>query len=183
LTPSNRARLFPYCARAARTLVRHLTLEHLMPLSIRRLTSPLVLAVASFVAGPSLAAQGGGSVRGKVTNAATGAPIAGAQVFVVGTRVGGVSAADGSYTFSGVGTGPQVVRMRAIGFKLMEQNVTVSGGAAAVADFSAATAAITLDEVVVTGTAGSARKREVGNSIGQLDLRETPRCYPAAWPA
>ena len=31
-----------------------------------------------------------------------------------------------------------------------------------------------MDEVVVTGTAGAARKREVGNSIGQLRVADAP---------
>ena len=149
-----------------------------MPLRSRRLTSPLalVVALASILTGTPLAGQAGtGTIRGKVSNAATAAPIAGAQVFVIGTRMGGVSGADGSYAFSGIATGQQVVRMRAIGFKLTDQTVNVISGGSVTADFTATTAAITLDEVVVTGTAGSARKREVGNSIGQLNLSDAPR--------
>jgi TonB-dependent SusC/RagA subfamily outer membrane receptor len=151
-----------------------------MSLHSRRLTAALVLAfgsaVATVLAGTPLAAQGGtGSIRGKVTNAASAAPVAGAQVFVVGTRLGSVTAADGSYSFSGVALGPQVVRVRAIGFKPMDKTVAVAAGSPTPLDFGVATAAVTLDEVVVTGTAGSARKREVGNSIGQIQLSDSPR--------
>ena len=136
----------------------------------------LALAFASGLTGTLLSAQGAtGSVRGKVADAATAAPIRGAQVFIVGTQLGSVTTADGSYTFSGVPPGTRVVRVRTIGYKPMDQTVTVTAGAATAVDFSLVTAPTTLDEVVVTGTAGSARKREVGNSIGQLQLSDAPR--------
>ncbi len=136
----------------------------------------LALAFASGLTGTLLSAQGAtGSVRGKVADAATAAPIRGAQVFIVGTQLGSVTTADGSYTFSGVPSGTRVVRVRTIGYKPMDQTVTVTAGAATAVDFSLVTAPTTLDEVVVTGTAGSARKREVGNSIGQLQLSDAPR--------
>ena len=67
---------------------------------LRRFTTPLafMLALAIGLTGAPVAAQTGtGSVRGKVTDAATAAPVRGAQVFVVGTRVGSVTGADGTY--------------------------------------------------------------------------------------
>lgn len=145
---------------------------------LRRFSAPLMFAVAiaTGFAGATAAAQGGtGSVRGKITDVTTNAPVRGAQVFIVGTRLGGASAADGSFSFSGVPAGAQVVRVRSIGYKPMDQTVAITAGAASTVDFAVTTAPATLDEVVVTGTAGSARKREVGNSIGQLQLGETPR--------
>jgi TonB-dependent SusC/RagA subfamily outer membrane receptor len=135
----------------------------------------LWLACASLVAATSLAAQATGTLRGKVIEAGpTGAPVRGAQVFVVGTRIGSVTGQDGTYSFPGVPTGQQTVRVRAIGFKPADQNVTIAAGQTATLDFTVATAAVTLDEVVVTGTAGAARKREVGNSIGSLQLAQAP---------
>src|SRR5690606_23131559 len=41
-------------------------------------------------------------------------------------------------------------------------------------EFRLESAALGLDEIVVTGTAGSARRREIGNSISQLDVAEVP---------
>jgi len=144
---------------------------------LRRIAAPFALGLAIACLTPALlAAQGGtGSVRGKVTDAATNAPLRGVQVFVVGSRVGAATGADGSYSFSGVAAGQQTLRIRAIGYKPMDQVVTITAGAPTTVDFAAAAAAIALDEVVVTGTAGAARKREVGNSIGQLQLGDAPR--------
>ncbi|MBM4194239.1 MAG: hypothetical protein FJ202_07675 [Gemmatimonadetes bacterium] len=145
-----------------------------------RLFRRISLSLAAFaaLAAPPLAsaaAQGGGSIRGKVIDAATQQPVANAQVFVVGTRLGSMTARDGSYSFAGVPAGPQVVRVRAIGFSPIERTVMITNGTAAPLDFAVTTAAVSLDEVVVTGTAGAARKREVGNSIAQLNLGDTPK--------
>ena len=133
----------------------------------------LVLSVAT-TAPPDLLAQGTtGTVRGVVTRSG-GPGVPGAQVFVVGGRVGGVTDNVGRYTFTGVPAGTQTVRVRALGFQPIEKTVDVAAGQAATLDFVVTSTPISLDEVVVTGTAGSARKREVGNSIGQIKVSEAP---------
>ena len=130
---------------------------------------------ASLVPFSAMPAQGNaGTVRGQVTRSSPGGGVAGAQVFVVGTRVGGVTDADGRYTFTGVPAGTQTVRVRALGFHPIDKTVDVVSGQTATVDFVVTSAPVSLDEVVVTGTAGSARKREVGNSIGQVKLSEAP---------
>lgn len=119
-------------------------------------------------------AQGGtGTIRGKVTNAA-GQPLPNAQVFVVGTPIGAQTGADGGYTIGRVPAGPASVRARLIGYESAVQSVTVTAGGTVTADFTLSPSAVSLDQVVVTGTAGSARKREVGNSIGQVSVASLP---------
>ena len=134
----------------------------------------LVLLTTSATAPPLLAQGSTGTVRGIVTRSTGAAPVAGAQVFVVGGRVGGVTGADGRYTFSDVPSGTQTIRVRALGFQPIEKTVDVVAGQTATLDFVVTSAPVALDEVVVTGTAGSARKREVGNSIAQIKVSETP---------
>ncbi len=130
-----------------------------------------LLAFGPFDAG----AQGAtGRIRGKVTNSASGAPIGNAQVFVAGTTLGTSTLSDGTYQINNVAAGAQVVRVRMLGFAPTEKPVTITGGDVATVDFALSQSAISLDEVVVTGTGGSARKREVGNSIGQIKLSDTP---------
>ena len=46
----------------------------------------------------------------------------------------------------------------------------VTAGAVAEANFQLATEALGLDEIVMTGTAGAARRREVGNTINQITV-------------
>ncbi|MBK8059922.1 MAG: TonB-dependent receptor [Gemmatimonadetes bacterium] len=139
----------------------------------RGLGAAIALLVA-FAPGALRAQQAQGTIRGKVTNAAAGAPLGNAQVFVAGTQLGALTNADGSYSIAAVPPGTQVVRVRLIGYQPTEKSVSVTAGAAVTLDFALTQSAISLDEVVVTGTGGSARKREVGNSIGQVKVSELP---------
>ena len=138
--------------------------------------SLVVLAGAlALLAPPSARAQQPtGSIRGTVTNAASTTPVGNAQVMVAGTTLGAMTGADGTYQINLVPAGTHTVRVRMIGYQPAEKSVTVTAGAQATADFAITTSAIALDEVVVTGTAGSARKREVGNSIASVKVSEIP---------
>jgi TonB-dependent SusC/RagA subfamily outer membrane receptor len=120
------------------------------------------------------AQQAQGTIRGRVTSSGSGQGLGNAQVFVAGTSLGGLTGVDGSYSIAAVPAGAQVVRVRLIGYQPTEKPVTVTGGGSVTLDFTLTQSAISLDEVVVTGTGGSARKREVGNSIGQIKVSETP---------
>ena len=125
------------------------------------------------VAQPLMAQEATGAIRGRVTISASGTPLAAVQVFVVGTKLGAMSNASGNYTIAGVKLGQQTVRARALGYQPADVVVSVTAEGAR-ADFALNTAAVSLNEVVVTGTAGAARMREVGNSIGSVKISETP---------
>ena len=74
-----------------------------------------------------------------------------------------------------VPAGPHTVRARMIGFAIAEQTVSVADGDTAHVDFALAFRPILLDEQIVTGTAGGATKRTLGNAITTInaaDLRE-----------
>lgn len=58
-----------------------------------------------------------GSVRGSVVDVASGSPIAGAQVQVLGQEIVTTSAADGSYRFEGLPAGTYRVRVSADGYR------------------------------------------------------------------
>ncbi|MBC8086496.1 MAG: TonB-dependent receptor [Phycisphaerae bacterium] len=115
-----------------------------------------------------------GTIRGTVTNRTTGLPVVSAQITIAGSDLGALTNASGAFTITSVPSGSAVVRARFIGFQNAEKVVTVTGASITTADFSLAASIIALDELVVTGTAGSARKREVGNAIGQIKVSETP---------
>jgi TonB-dependent SusC/RagA subfamily outer membrane receptor len=69
-----------------------------------------------------------------------------------------------------VPAGRHTLRVELIGYRGVRQQVTVVEGQATTVDVQLTEEAIALDEVVVTGTAGQARRREVGNSIAQVKL-------------
>ena len=115
-----------------------------------------------------------GTVRGTVRQTGTQAPLDNAEVTVVGTRLGALTRNDGSYVINGVPTGAHRVRVRLFGFAPNEQTVSVVANESATVDFVLAPTAVQLDQVVVTGTAGQARRREVGNAISAVPVTETP---------
>ncbi len=119
-----------------------------------------------------LLAQATGSIRGRVTAANSLRPLTGAQISIPGTGRGSLTNAQGEYLIVNVPAGPQTVRVQMIGFTSDEAQSTVAAGQTATVDFQLSESAIALDEVVVTGTAGAARRREIGNSISQVKLEE-----------
>ena len=61
--------------------------------------------------------------------------------------------------------------------------MTVTAGTTVTQDFVLKKQVIALDEVVVTGTAGAARQREVGNAVGQIDAAKLDRAARQHRPA
>ena len=142
------------------------------------MTSPLRRTNAALVVGASIAlmcagglsaaAQVTGVIRGKVTDATTGRPVDGAQLYVAGTDLGTLSNADGQYQFT-VRAGTVELRTRRVGYASASQRVTVTPGEVALADFSLKQSAIGLDVVVVTGTGVETEKRKLGNTVATIN--------------
>ena len=111
-----------------------------------------------------------GTIVGVVRDARSRQPIVGAQVHVVGTSLGVLTNAAGQYRIANVPNGAATVRVQSIGYNTAERPVTVNEGATVTLDLEITIQPFVLDEVVVTGTAGAARKREIGNAIAQVDM-------------
>jgi len=109
--------------------------------------------------------QGTGTIRGRVTDAATGTPLPGVRVFVDGTRLGAQTGPDGIYIISAAPAGPGFVVTRRVGYAPDRVSVTVASGGTVTQDFVLLSAAVTLSEIVVTGVAAPTTKRQLGNTI------------------
>ena len=129
-----------------------------------------LLALAA-LAGP-VRAQDRGQITGVVRAAATQRPIVGAQVYIPGTTLGTITDAQGRYVIRNVAPGTVTVRAEIIGYRTAERSTTVAAGATAQLDFALQETAVALDQIVVTGTAGQARKREIGNSLSSISANE-----------
>jgi TonB-dependent SusC/RagA subfamily outer membrane receptor len=127
--------------------------------------------VALWIAVPLAAQEPTGVVRGRVTQAG-GIPTDAAQVSVVGTPRGARTNAQGVYRIVGVPAGAQQIRVQLIGYAAQTRAVTLRGGDSVVVDFELRPAAVSLDALVVTGTAVESRKKEVGNSMAAISARE-----------
>ena len=134
------------------------------------LACAIVLAAAA--AAPEAAQAQDGTITGRVTDAASQRPISSVQVHLVGTGMGTLSRDNGRYIILNVPAGEYTLRAERIGYTAVEMQVTVSEGGTLEQDLALAQQALGLDEIVVTGTAGAARRREVGNSITQLNIEE-----------
>ena len=140
----------------------------------RGLIGVLVAALASGAL-PGLAqGQETGRIVGRVTAEETGAPISAAQIYLPALQLGGLSRPNGSFLILQVPAGTHEVRVERIGLATATQQVTVTAGGVAQANFQLSTQALGLDEIVVTGTAGAARRREVGNTINQITVADIP---------
>ena len=112
-----------------------------------------------------LAAQATGSISGTVTNAVTDRSLAGVRILLVGTTLQGVTDNSGNYLIRQVPVGSHTLRVLSVGYNRVETTVSVTLGQNFTADFGMQPTAISLDEIVVTGTAGRQEKRTLGNSV------------------
>jgi TonB-dependent starch-binding outer membrane protein SusC len=120
-----------------------------------------------------------GTVRGRVTETASGQPIPSAQVQIAGTTLGSMTGPTGEYVIPNVPIGTRTVIARRIGYSEMRRDVPVVAGQTATADFAMAAAAVTLSEVVVTGTASPTTRRALPNQIESITGEEVSQA-PAA---
>ena len=117
----------------------------------------LAVACASLGAlSPGMAqAQSSATVQGRVVDAETGAPLAGANVQVLGTQRGTSADTDGQYR---VRVAPGDLRLRAsfVGYSAETEQLRVEAGETYTFDFEL-TPGSTLDDVVVVGSRGQSR--------------------------
>lgn len=123
------------------------------------------LALAAHAA--ALGAQTG-TITGTVRNAANNAALVEARIAIPALGMGNVTNNVGRYLLPGVPAGTHTLEVGYIGYATQTMEVTVTANGAATADFLLESDAISLEGVVVTGTAGAARRREIGNSVSQL---------------
>ena len=117
---------------------------------------------------PDAALAQTGTVAGTVINTVTGQPMAGAQVSIADSEIGALTDNRGRFLLVNVPVGTRTVSAQFIGFGTESQEVAVPANASVTAEFELRLRAIDLEGIVVTGTAGPARRREIGTSIDQI---------------
>src|SRR5712692_5197967 len=141
-----------------------------MRFTISRTMLGSVLALATLAVAPAaFAQQGQGSIAGRVTDKATGQPLASVQVTIsAGTR-GALSNADGRFAIENVTAGRVEVRARFIGYGIGYVAVTVVPGQTVTADFALASNPIGLEAVVVTASGEQQTARQIPNAVTKID--------------
>ncbi|TVP49094.1 MAG: SusC/RagA family TonB-linked outer membrane protein [Gemmatimonadales bacterium] len=110
-----------------------------------------------------------GTIRGQVTHRTAGRPLTPVQVYVEGTSIGTVTAANGQYQLNNVPAGEVTVLADMIGFARATATVTVVSGQETTVDFQLTERALDLDGIVVTGTAGGTQRRAIGNVVATVN--------------
>src|SRR5439155_17082406 len=77
---------------------------------------------------------------------------------------------NGRYTIVNVPVAQYRLRAQMIGHRPVEVAGAVGAGQTVTQDFMLKTQVLALDALVVTGTPGSARQREIGNSVAQISM-------------
>jgi len=143
------------------------------------LSSLAAAGLALFIASPVLAQQSTGKVQGRVVDEATGAPIAGASVTVVGTTVGNLTNDQGFYFLNEVPAGLQTVRAEFIGYRAVEiSDERILAGQTTTLNFELSSSAVELEALVVEGERNPLVPRDQtstksivqGETIDQLPL-------------
>jgi hypothetical protein len=108
-------------------------------------------------------------VRGRVIDAQSGQPIQAAQVYIADLDVGVLTLQDGSFRLplleQDVDEGPLTLTVQRIGYRTEYRDFTASAGDTVFVDFRVQEEALTLDEIIVTGTTGGTQRRAVGNTV------------------
>ena len=134
------------------------------------LAACLIAGALSQLGAPVARAQAGstGAVVGRVTDATTRQGVPNVIMAIDGTRLGANTDQDGRYRIANVPAGTHTLSVRRIGYSPLARTITVDGGQTATADFTLEAAAASLDQVVVTGTAGAQERREIGNAVSTV---------------
>ncbi len=136
---------------------------------LRRTMRTLTVAAFAVLVGWVPAQAQTGTVTGSVRDGTNGQPIAGSQVSIPALNIGALANNVGRFLLLNVPAGTHSVQFQYIGYGTETMEVTVTAGGTATADARLRSEAISLDGVIVTGTAGAARRREIGNSVTQIN--------------
>jgi TonB-dependent starch-binding outer membrane protein SusC len=140
----------------------------------------LTMVAAGLLAfAPALEAQDTGTITGTITSARSGQPLASVQVFLPATDRGTLTSADGRFNIPNLAPGEYQLQAQRLGYRETTETVTVAAGETTTIDLELASQALRLDDIVVTGTAGQARQREVGNAITQINMGEVRDVVPS----
>jgi len=136
-----------------------------------------LIALAA-VAPPLVGQQNSGTVTGTVTDQATGQPLSDARISVAGSVLQTTSDPRGNYRLVNVPVGQVTLTVRRIGYRGGEQTVTLTAGGTATANFTLSASVVTLDEVIVSGTAGDARRSAQAASVAEISVGDIARTAP-----
>ena len=122
--------------------------------------------------------QATGAIIGTVTAAESSQPLAGAQVVIVGTRLGALTDDRGHYRIAGLTAGTYSLVATRIGREAERHAVTVTDGSTTTVDFALAEGSLLLPGVVVTASRTAEPARQIAATVNVM-TSEAVRTSPA----
>ncbi|MBI2537156.1 MAG: TonB-dependent receptor plug domain-containing protein, partial [Gemmatimonadetes bacterium] len=139
----------------------------------------LGLAAAMLLAPVTPVHAQAGVVTGTVTDR-SGEPLGSAQVTVPGLGRAILSDARGQFVIRGLPAGAYTLQVQRIGYRSETRQVTVPSAGSAEVNFQLSVSAVSLDEVVVTGTGGGTERRKLGTAVASLEASMVAEATPVA---
>ncbi|MDE2679502.1 MAG: TonB-dependent receptor [Gemmatimonadota bacterium] len=130
----------------------------------RHLVPPIACLVLSVLPAPA-SAQGG--LEGTIRAAATGLPLAGAQVDIPVLSLGGITGPAGGYELNGIPAGTHTLRITLIGYTTETREIVITDGQTAHLDVALNQTAIALEGLVAIGS--RSRPRTATQSAVPID--------------
>lgn len=109
-----------------------------------------------------------GTIVGEVSESTSRQGVVAASVNVAGTQLGAATDQAGNYRISGVPAGTHTLVVRRIGYVPVRQAVVVAADQSVTVNVTLQTSATSLNQIVVTGTAGGQQSRELGNVVSTI---------------
>jgi len=119
-----------------------------------------------------------GTLTGRVTDAESGAPLGGVQVYIDALDRGTLTEATGRYLLQNVPDGTHTLTAERIGYATTNVEVTIQPGATVIQDFALSQAVLAMDEIVVTGQPGGTRRRAIGNKVSEVNASDIVDAVP-----
>jgi TonB-linked SusC/RagA family outer membrane protein len=142
--------------------------------TVRRASSVVQALLVILIASIAAHAQTG-RITGIISDSTAGFPVSGVNIAVVGSTLGGVSGDNGRYTINGVPPGTYAVEARRLGYApVRREGIVVTGGQATTLDFKVQSAALHLQETVVTGVVDPTSGTKVPFTVGRVTKEDMP---------
>jgi TonB-dependent starch-binding outer membrane protein SusC len=125
-----------------------------------------------------MAQQQTGSIGGTITDASSGQRIADVRVHIAGTTLQSSTDVRGQYRLNNVPVGSVTLQVRRVGYKAVEKTLTLAAGQLATEDFALTASVVTLEEVVVSGTAGDQKRRAQGAQVSEISVSDIANTAP-----
>jgi TonB-dependent SusC/RagA subfamily outer membrane receptor len=135
----------------------------------------ILAGAAGVVLSASAAAQAAarlGTIQGRVTDVASGRPVAEAQMAIISLGRGVRASDQGVYRLAGVPAGTYQLKAIRIGFEAKSVAVIVRAGETVTMDVALKQSVTQLDVQVVTATGETQRRREQGTNVSTISVAD-----------